>query len=285
MTDETAIALGGGAYLGGLCGGALALAAPAGTVGTPAGPLPSPLGPAAVGAIAGLLLGAALARRRLSAADVRALVEAKPRVLATMVPVIVLLVAGVAFWGEGARFWLGLAGVFLAEIGWATVVQTGQNESSAAAIDRSDAVTTLPETQAAPGMSGFLPDLGPLRRVLRAAGALALVAVGGYAWLRRDPFLLVLALPAVALVLPPLSPRPTRVTDRGLVFEQGLGPVGSLGTKLVEWDAFEGYALEDDRLRIAYDGVWSDLEYDRDRIDDLDRAAAVLDRNLPRLDA
>lgn len=285
MRPRRLLALGGGAYLGGLCGATIALVAPAGVVASPAGPVPSPVGPAAVGASIALLVGTALANRFLSVEDVRALVEATPRVLATMVPVVVLLVASVASWADGVRFWLGLAGVGLAEIGWVAVVQTGQNESSATALDRSETVPRLPETQAAPGMSGFLPALGPLRRIARIAGALALVAVGSYAWLRRDPFLLVLALPAVALALPPLSPRPTRVTDRGLVFEQGLRPVGSLGTKLVEWDAFEGYALEEDRLRITYDGAWSDLEYDRDRIDDLDRTAAVLDRHLPRLDA
>jgi hypothetical protein len=232
------------------------------------------------GIVVGIALGTQITLRHLRAfADDWRLIIGSALVLIALVGILSVPVFSPD--GGAAPFWIGMAGLYPALIGWVALLAAGQTDEASAAVDTTDELVSLPEETIYPGVVRGGTTWKRIRRYLPVLGGLEVVIVLAYAWLQREPTVLVFLLIGLPLLFQ-LSPAPTRVTEDGLVFEQRFRGY-SVGTKLVEWKNFEGYRVEDDTLVIVYESRWRDLVYDRAKIDDLDRTTAVLDRYLPEL--
>jgi hypothetical protein len=239
----------------------------------------SPILSTALVAVLGFVVGT-VAGTQISIATLRPIADDTRLVVLSGAGVFGLL--GVVFLsslGTGATpFWVGMAGCYLVLMGWVGLLGAGQTDEASVALEDTDTLIALPEETAYPGWS-FSSERG--RKLSTGLAGLSIAIFLGLAWLTKSPFLLVPALGGVVFFVQ-ITPGPTRVTEAGLVFEQRFGRF-NIGNKLVEWDNFEGYRVDDDALTIVYDTIWTDLRYDSAEIDDIEETTDVLDRYLDQL--
>lgn len=233
--------------------------------------------------VVGTLVGALVGWRFLSVTHAQTFVNEKRFVLMSAAGLFatmsLVFVTGLGSPGDLVPFWTGLGGVALTAVGWVALLQVGQTATAREAIHDSETVVTLHEDTALPGFERADGWSRRVRRKLEPLTGLAIVVLVVLAWVDRTPFLLLFALPGFGFMFP-LSGGQTRLTDRGVVFQQRLPLVGAISTKLVSWEHFEGYRHEEETLVIEYGSVWRALEYDCARIDDVDGAVALVDRQL-----
>ncbi|WP_336328099.1 hypothetical protein [Halovenus sp. HT40] len=230
-------------------------------------------------AVVGAALGAVVGSRLLSIRSIRWLLASKRRTLLSWLPLaaalVVVLVLGMSELpaGSGEAFWPGLGAVLLMVVGWAAVIQAGQDSESTAAMNRTTVVLALPETSL---FGSVLDDRWrrPLRAVL--AGTLLATAAMIVSWENYVSVLFVL--PAVLLFVPGLRMQPY-VVDEGLIFENYLGSRIALGATFASWEELPTYRVEDGTLVIERD-VGSPFRFDRADIEEFERVTEMLDRNL-----
>jgi|GEM_PF-2062276 hypothetical protein len=267
MTSRLLIVLGSGVFVGSTAGVVALLVGAA-------------VAPVAVTTAGGLAAGTALGYRLLPVERLASYLEHRLRVLGTILPLFVLI--GWAAWtivsdGSGARFWPAMGGIFLALVGWVTVVQVGQNAKSAGADRRGETLAVLPETDSI-GIFGLERYRRPLKR-FGVVSTLAAVAMFGWlAYTGSNPLLVVYALPLLLLNLTGMTYR-VRITEAGLVSENYVGS-RQVGTKFTAWDEVSGYSVRDGVLTIATDTGVS-FSYETADIDNQGRVESALEDNVP----
>ncbi|MBX0287406.1 hypothetical protein [Haloarcula salinisoli] len=267
MTDRRIVVLGSAVFVGSTAAVVAVLAGAAAA-------------PVAGTAVVGLAAGAAVGYRLLPVEQVAGHLEHRLRTVGTILPMFVLIAWAAWTFVEGSsggRFWPAMAGIFLALLGWVSVVQVGQNAQSAAADSRGETLAVLPETDS---ISIF--GLERYRRPLKLFGAVStLAAVGLFGWLAytgSNPFLVVYALPVLLLTVTDTTYR-VRITESGLLSENYISS-RQVGTKFTAWEEVSGYSVRDGTLTIAIDkGI--NFSYDTGDIDDLPRVRSALEEYVP----
>lgn len=235
--------------------------------------------PVAVTTAGGLAAGVTVGYRLLPVEGLARHIEHRLRTAGTILPIFVLI--GWAGWtivsDGGGRFWPAMGGIFLALVGWVTVVQVGQNAQSAAADHHGETLAVLPETDSI-GIFG----LERYRRPLKLFGTVStLAAVAMFGWLAytsSNPLLVVYALPLLVLTVTGTT-YSVRITEAGLLSENYIAS-RQVGTKFTAWEEVSDYSVREGTLTIATEtGI--NFSYDTDDINDLGHVQTALDDNVP----
>ncbi len=264
MNRRLFVTLGSGALAGGHVGAVVAL-------------VDLPVRTVAVTGLVAACLGLLVGNRVLTDERLAAFAERKRLILLSAVSLLGLV--GWASWDGfgselGGRYAVAMGAIYLALVGWVTVLQIGQNAESDAARERGERLLTLPETDLV-GIIGGERYRRPMRLLGWAAGVLL---VGWFGWLavtESNPLFLVFMLPAVLTFLPGMT-FTVHVTEEGLVSENYLGSSVPIGTKYTSWDEITGYDIDDGTLTIAT-ALGPNFTFGTGDIDDVERVRSVLD--------
>ncbi|MFC6757401.1 MULTISPECIES: hypothetical protein [Haloarcula] len=264
MRRRTLATLGSGALAAGHVGAVVAL------VGRP-------LRTVAVTGLAAACLGLVVGSRVLTDERLAAFAERKRLMLLSALSLLGLV--GLASWDGfvaelGGQYATAMGAIYLALVGWVTVLQVGQNAESDAARERGATLLTLPETDLV-GIVGVERYRQTMRLLGWAVGALL---VGWFGWLavvESNPLFLVFTVPVAATFLPGMT-FTVHVTEEGLVSENTLGSSVPIGTKFTSWDEISGYEVGDETLTIAT-ALGPNFTYEIGDFDDLERVRSVLD--------